>query len=159
MDFKKVFNDALEAAKPSIIGLFIVTFVIFGITHLTTWSTIAYILGLLQYPVYAAIVLFAGYRATKTLGRDIKTAAAAGALAALVQFIVWMTFLLITSIMLFPTGQVPISPEIKGKLGTGLISAATLVVVAVFWGFLGIVSAVVNAFVGAVGGFIGQKLK
>jgi len=156
MELKK---EAFEAAKPSIIGLVVLTLFKMGIVILMPDSAIAVLSGLPCDLVFLALVLFAGYRATKTLGHGINAAVGAGALAALVQAVVWMVVMLIWITVSYQTGQARVSSVLWSALGPGLTLAAVLVMAFVFSAAIGFASVLVNGVVGAVGGFIGQKLK
>jgi|GEM_PF-6613391 len=156
MEFKK---EAFEAAKPSIIGLVALTLVKMGTVILMPDSAIAVLSGLPCDLVFLGLVLFAGYRATKILGHDINAAVGAGALAALVQAVVWTALMLIWIIVSYQTGQARVSSALWSALGPGMTLAAALVMAFVVSAAIGLASVLVNGCVGAVGGFIGQRLK
>ncbi len=154
------FKTAWKGAKISTVAVIIV-FMLFKInTNIIKSDIIFAIPGMLDDIFYLAMFMWAGFKVTKELKGDLKTAGAAGALAALVSGAVYS---LITGIGMLLAAQANpdlITPEMASLVGgeteAGIAMALVyLLIIAIFL----VLTVIVNFVTGMAGGYFGQRMK
>ncbi|MFH1394456.1 MAG: hypothetical protein ABII71_03705 [Candidatus Micrarchaeota archaeon] len=154
------FKTAWEGAKISAVVVCLGIIFFYVNTNYIKSGLVAAIPDFLVDFAYLALFMFAGFKTAKELGGNLRTAGAAGALAAIASTVFHTILIGLGMLMAAQDNPGLISPELAeaagGQANVGIFAA--LVYLLVMGLFLAL-SAAVNFIAGMAGGFIGERLR